>query len=38
MDVTVSWGRRGSLDETGIAEEYLRFAFGTTFARMLREY
>ncbi len=38
LDIAVSWGRRGSLDETGIAEDYLRFAFGTTFARMVREY
>lgn len=38
LDIAVSWGRRGSLEETGIAEEYLRVAFGTTFARMLREY
>jgi len=38
LDVALSYGRRGSLDETGIAEEYMRFAFGTTFARMVREY
>jgi hypothetical protein len=38
LDITISRGWRGSLDDTGIAEKYLRFTFGTTFARMVREY
>jgi len=38
LDIAVSRGWRGAVDDTGIAEDYLRFTFGTTFARMLREY
>ncbi len=38
LDLAVSRGWRGAVDETGIAEQYLRFSFGTTFARVVREY
>ncbi len=38
LDLMAAWGRRGALDETGIEEEFLRFAFGATFARVVREY
>jgi len=38
LDLAISRGWRGSVDDTGIAEQYFRFTFGTTFARVMREY
>ncbi len=38
IDLLFAWGRRGSLDENGLEEEYIRFGFGCAFASTLREY
>ncbi len=38
VDLLMAYGRRGSLAETGIAEEYVRIGFACAFASMVREY
>ncbi|MFH1142975.1 MAG: hypothetical protein V1774_00355 [Candidatus Eisenbacteria bacterium] len=38
IDLLVGYGRKGSIDQVGIEEEYLTFGLGFTFARVLREY
>lgn len=38
IDVALAYGRRGSLEQNGLEEEYLSLAFAFTFARVLREY
>jgi len=38
IDIGAAYGRRGSRAENGLEEQYVSFALGFTFARVLREY
>ncbi len=38
IDLLFAWGRRGSLEQNGLEEKYLRLGFACTFARVVRQY